>query len=393
VSDNLDRAQVNRWVLKKQHLTCDSKAENVLQVVNDIVGLHATDPLSPYLSLYVRMGRFRREELDECREEKKCLGKVRFVRKTVYILPKENLPSAFSAIRSLLIPRAEVYLEHLGLTQQEYRRLCQRILLLFKGRGLTTKDVKAELDAVKNISPLLNLMCDQGLLIRGLQRSGWLSNLHTYYAMTDYFPDLDLKSVSEEKARRFIVRRYLEAFGPVTLNDIAWWTSFRKGEIKKFLQMWGNELCQVGISGLEGEYWMFHAERTRMDSERKGLTEEVSLLPLLDPYLMGYKVRTRFLGPEYFSFVYDRTGNATSTILVNGEVKGIWDYKAGKGTSLPIYWLEEPDKKIRDIVQEKAEELGEFICGGPVEAKLCRTMKPLTQRTMGGFLSPLKDCE
>ena len=94
---------MNRWVLKKQHLTVKSKGANILEVVNDIIGLHATDPLSPYLSLYARMKNFNRQELDECWEGKKLLGKVRFVRKTVYVLPKETIPAAFAAIRSMLV--------------------------------------------------------------------------------------------------------------------------------------------------------------------------------------------------------------------------------------------------------------------------------------------------
>ncbi len=387
----IDRIRMNRWGLKKQHLTAKSKGKNILEVVDDMIGLHATDPLSPYLSLYARLKHFNRQDLDEFWEGKKLLGKVRFVRKTVYVLPKENIPAAFAAIRSMLIPRADVYLTHLGLTHDEYLRLCQRILPLFKGRGLTAKEVKAELESVEHISPLLNLMCDQGSLIRGLQRAGWLSNLHTYYAMKDYFPDLDLDKITEEEARRYIVQQYLETFGPVTLEDVSWWTSFRKGEVKKILQQREKELCEVEISGLKGNYWMLKAERAHMESYREDIGEEVSLLPLLDPYLMGYKDRSRYLQPEYFPYIYDRGGNATSTILVNGEVKGVWDYKSGKGRSLKMHWFQEPGERILDITRNKAMELGEFIFGGDLEICCCRLMTPLSQRTLGGFMSPLKD--
>lgn len=383
---------MNRWVLKKQHLTATSIGNNILHVINDIIGLHATDPLSPYLSLYARMRQFDRRDLDELWEENKLLGKVRFVRKTVYVLPKENLPIAFAAIRSMLEMRAEVYLIHLGLTQEDYHKLCQKILTLFEGRGLSAKQVKTKLAPVANISPVLNLMCDQGHLIRGLQQTGWLSNLHTYYAMNDYFPDLDLDAATEKEARSFIVQSYLKAFGPVTLEDISWWTSFRKGEIKDILEQTEEELLPIEIGGLKGKYWMLKADHSCMVADSADIADEVSLLPLLDPYLMGYKDRSRYLKPEYRSYVYDRGGNATSTILVNGEVKGIWDYKSGKGKSLKMFWFEEQDDSIQETARNKAVELGEFIFGGGLEVIVCQSMIPLLQRTMGGFMSPLKDC-
>ncbi len=391
MSEKIDLFQMNRWVLNKQHLTEKSKGESILEVVDDIIGLHATDPLSPYLALYARMKDFKRQKLDEAWDGKKLLGKVRFVRKTVYVLPKKTIPAAFAAMRSMLLPRAEVYLAHLGLTQEEYRRHCRQILPLFKGRGLTAKEVKAELESVKHISPLLNLMCDQGLLIRGLQRSGWLSNLHVYHAMKDYFPDLDLDNIEEAAARRFIVQRYLKAFGPVTVDDISWWTSFRKGEVKQILQQSEDEVCEAEIHKQKRAFWMLKADRARMESYEEDIVEEVSLLPLLDPYLMGYKDRSRYLQPEYLPYVYDRGGNATSTILVNGQVKGVWDYKSGKGKSLRIHWFEKPEGRIQEIAGNKAKEMGAFIFGSPMEIHFCRSMTPLSQRTLGGFMSPLKD--
>lgn len=380
-------------MLKKQHLTSGSRGKEVLEVTQDIIGLHATEPLSPYLSLFARMRAFARKELEECWEVRKRLGKVRFVRKTVYLLPKESLPAAFAAIRGMLIPRMEVYLRHLRISPEEYERLCRKILSLFTGGGLTTQEVKARLKGVAHISPLLNLMCDQGLLIRGLQRSGWQSNLHTYFDLHDYFPGLGLDEISEEAARRFIVRSYLRAFGPVTLEDISWWTGFRKGEVKEILKQRQSEICEVEVAGLPGRYWMFEAERRQVVSEADDVRDEVSLLPLLDPYLMGYKNRERFLRLEHAPYVYDRTGNATATILVGGKVKGIWDYKVGKGRFLKLHWLDKPDRKTRDRALAIATALGVFLFNRTVDVKVCPAMTPLAQRTMGGFLSPLKDVE
>ncbi|MQY57660.1 hypothetical protein GH140_05650, partial [bacterium] len=84
-----DLRQVNRFVLEKHHLTDESKINHINQIVEDIGGLHATHPMSPYLSLFVRTRDFKREDLNKALYEERVLGKVRYARKTVYVIPKE----------------------------------------------------------------------------------------------------------------------------------------------------------------------------------------------------------------------------------------------------------------------------------------------------------------
>lgn len=50
-------------MLAKQHLTAESAGADVLAVIDDLVGLHATGRLSPYLQLRARKGAFTAEEL------------------------------------------------------------------------------------------------------------------------------------------------------------------------------------------------------------------------------------------------------------------------------------------------------------------------------------------
>jgi hypothetical protein len=56
-----------------------------------------------------------------------------------------------------------------------------------------------------------------------------------------------------------------------------------------------------------------------------GTPDGVRLLPVWDAYLMAYRERERYLLPEHAGFVYDRVGNATSVLLINGRVGGVWD--------------------------------------------------------------------
>ena len=383
--------QLRGWLLHRHRLRPDSNGKDALTVTDDIVALHATESLSPYLSLRERMPSFERQDLEDLLENDRLLGKVRFVRKTVHVLPRPHLPLAFAALKSLLIPRAEVWLEYLGLTAKEYARLSGRIEALLAGGGMTTQEVKKEMEPGLPVSPVLNMMCDEGRLVRGLPRKGWKSNLHVYHSWASYFPDIDLHSVSESEARAWVVRRYIEVFGPVTKKDIVWWTKFPSRDINGILKDLTPELSECDVPGLGSGLLVPNAVSEEIAALPPLEGPVVNLLPLLDPLLMGYKERGRMLDPACVPLVIDRTGNATSVILVDGQVKGVWDYKLMKGQEIKLHWFEKPSAAVRMRAEDIAQDRGCFLSGKDVRIVTCPHMKTLAERTMGGFMSPLKD--
>ncbi len=385
---DLDR--VNRFVMGKHHLTEDTRINDINQVVEDICGLHATHPMTPYLSLFIRMGEFSREDLDEKLYNQRSLAKIRYARKTVYVLPKQRVSEVFSATRGMLEQRLDPYLEHLGMTKKDFKDSAELILNVLEKRGMTVNDIKKAIKADFNVSAVVNLMCDQGLLIRGSPAKGWKSSLHTYYSFSEYFPDIDLSEVNEEDAKRSMVKKYLASFGPVSVTDASWWTGFTKTEIRHILNDLKNDIASLKISGMEGEYVLLAADRELLEST--GIPEKplVHLMPLLDPYLMGYKERKRYLTQEDYTRIFDRSGNVTSTILVDGQISGIWDIEEGNEPTVKIFLFSRINPEVTKEISSKAKKIGKFISGDDVKVKRCPSMVPLTERTMGGFMSPLK---
>ena len=100
MASKIDLNSVNRFRLHKQHLTDESRSEDVVQIARDIYGLHATNPTTPYVSLLARARDFTRDKLDRELYVNKTLGKIRCVRTTVHVLPRETIPIAFAATKS-----------------------------------------------------------------------------------------------------------------------------------------------------------------------------------------------------------------------------------------------------------------------------------------------------
>ena len=382
--------QANLFVLRKQHLTSRTKSKDIVGIAGDIGGLHTTNATTPYLSLFARMKRFRKEQLDEELYDKRTLGKLRGVRGTVYIHPRDMIPTAYASNRRLNVPQSQRFYRYMERTEEEYEKLSRRILKLLRGRGMTAAEIKQELGEEKSVSPVVNLMCDFGLLIRGAPAGSWRSNAHTYHLFEEYMPGVDLESVKEEEARIRMVRSYLAAFGPACVDDIAWWTAFRKGEVTDMLGGLGNEVAQVRIEGMDGEYLMPGSQEPGLAAAKAPVKPEINLLPLLDPYLMAYKERSRYLQPEYYPYIYDRSGNATNSILVDGEIVGVWDLGEDRSPTLKLFVFEKGSKDIQRAIREKASRLSEFLGGEELELEECKSMEPLTERTAGGFMTPLK---
>ena len=82
--------KVNQFLLRKQHLTDDTKLDNIVQIVKDIGGLHATGATVPYLSLFARTHNFNKNDLKEEIHVKRGLGKIRCMRRTVYKLSRSG---------------------------------------------------------------------------------------------------------------------------------------------------------------------------------------------------------------------------------------------------------------------------------------------------------------
>ncbi len=109
--DILDLIQVNRLILKKQHLTEDSKIDDIIQITNDLCGLHSTGLTTPYLSLFARSKNFKRTDLERELYVNKTLGRIRGMRRTLFIQTISMIPIVYAATFKIIAKYFERYME------------------------------------------------------------------------------------------------------------------------------------------------------------------------------------------------------------------------------------------------------------------------------------------
>ena len=379
---------VNNYLAHKQHLLPTSRRTDIVQVTRDIVALHGTDPIGPYLSLWARVRDFQRSALEDALYERRELAKMLCMRVTLHLVPSDEVPLFFQAcsehrtrpeVQGFLALLVQAGLCREGETEAFLKELERRVLAVLVEKGPSTvRQINQALPELKTrirhsegkayegsfsigayVVP--NIMGAQGLLIRARPRGTWRSTLYEYAALSDWLPDVDLESVTPQHARAWLVARYLSAFGPATLDDVRWWTGFSKGETKAALDDVNQALVQVAIEGLGDGYLILAEDAQQLRDWAPPDRPHVFLLPTLDPYVMGYRDRRRFLAPEHRAKIFDRAGNAVPTVWANGRLVGAWGLRENGDV---IYRLFEPlGEEEQALLADECRQLEEFLGG------------------------------
>ena len=196
-----DLATINTFLLQKQHLSPGSSVPDLVRVARDIGGLHNTGPSTPYLSLFCRVPGFTRNMLDEEMYVRKSLVRIRCMRNTMHVLPRDLIPAAFASTRKSVLPNAGRFLEYRGVSDEEYDVVAGKVVSILQDGGKTTAEIKRAVGPVTSLPAVLTLLCDRGFLVRG-ETSNWRSNAYIYHLFDEYLPGLTLDSPDEREATR-----------------------------------------------------------------------------------------------------------------------------------------------------------------------------------------------
>ena len=236
----------------------------------------------------------------------------------------------------------------------------------------------------------LNQMCDEGRLLRDRPVAGWRDARHTYRRFAEALPEVKLNSCSPAEAAVLLAERYIAGYGPVKLDDVAWWTGLGVGRCRTALDELSDRLAPVRVRGWDGEHFVLRADLDRLLQASRSRRPQLSLLADLDPYTMGFRGRARLLDDAQHNLVYDRNGNATSVVLVDGRIAGVWDVIAERHEAR-FHRFGTLATAVEERVRAELAEMGAFITGSAVTVRRVERMTPLTDRSAGWVRKPLHD--
>ena len=371
----IDTAERRRRIAVRHHLAPKARARSVVEAARDLVGLHATDPVSVYLEALARTPKLDVPTMEDALYDERSLLKVLGMRRTMFVVPPDLAPviqaSCTRAIAIAERKRTTQLLASAGVAKDPDRWLRdieEATMRALEARGEAvatelTKDVPGlgtqipfgegkKWQGVIGVSTrVLFLLSMEGRIIRARPRGSWISSQYRWTPTDRWLPG-GIPDLPTGEARVELVRRWLATFGPGTLKDIQWWTGWTLGEVRKALA--GIKHVEVDLEGATGIVLAEDIEPTKEPEPW------VALLPTLDATVMGWASRDWYLG-EHRSKLFDRNGNAGPTVWVDGRVVGGW----GQRPDTSVVWrlFDDVDKEAASAIEQEAERVTTFLGG------------------------------
>lgn len=287
-------------VLKRLYLT---DKETMKQVTADLLGLQAQFNANPYYSLKIRSKDYNEIKVVE------DYVKTWSFRGTIHLVHKDDLNLHLSA-------RGHTdWSDYWGMKATEKQSWADFILSEIKA-GKTTRNQLKESCLHQNLSEehfsavfhgwggLLQEMCLQGIIA---------------YQPTNKkeFIILDpVTFIDQSEARAEVIKQYFATYGPATLNDCAYFTSYKITEIKGLI-----EKFQIELNRLEIEKKTYYYLGELLSGVE---VPEIILLAGFDPLILGYKDKSRFIDETLRYKYVTNTGIIFPGILINGKLGARW---------------------------------------------------------------------
>lgn len=360
---------------RRHFLTADAAAGPMTRVAAALVGLHATDPGTPYLSLWARSSPFAVTDLDSALYEKRSLVKHLAMRRTLWVVDPADLPAVQAAASDRVAAterrRLVADVDKAGVAADGERWLVRAGAAVLRHLGehgpASSTELRAALPELAGTydpapgkpyggpTPLapraLTVLGAQGDIVRGPNDATWTSSRPRWARTTDWLGEPG-ETMPTEAAQAQLVTTWLRAFGPATADDIKWWFGTTKTEVKKTLSEIG--AVDVDLHGTPG-FALPDDLEPEPDVEAWG-----ALLPALDVTTMGWYHRDWYLG-EHRGQLFDRSGNAGPTVWWNGRIVGGWYQNAAGRVELQL--LEDPGRPARQALDKRARRLTDWLDG------------------------------
>jgi hypothetical protein len=351
------------WRARRHHLIDRAKPGSMLAVASRLCGLHAQVLSSAELTAWARIEGLQRQDVQWALWQDRTLVKTWAMRGTLHLLPTSELPLWYAAlgISPRFLKEAQ-WKKNFGISLDDLDLLTEAIGVALENRMLTREELSREVGEIAGCRVIAE--SSWGVVLRPAAFTGRLcfapgTGNRVRFTRPDTWISLG-EPVDPQAATREITRRFLAAFGPATLHDLArWWNGTGVSTARQWIAALGDEAAAVDLDGVPG--WMLARDvRSIRDVPQ---VRSVRLLPAFDQYVIGASAHAGQLLPgDLRARVYRPQGWLSPVLLVNGMMHGVWRHEV-KGTRIKV--TVEPFIKlpvwVRRAAGEEAERLANFL--------------------------------
>jgi Winged helix DNA-binding domain len=356
MSEVLSPRRLNRATLARQ-LLLEPAQLDLVSAVEQIGGLQAQEPASPFIGLWARLDGFSVADLSAAIETR-AVVKASLMRGTLHLVTAAD----YRALWPVTVP----LIEHIR-RQDRIQPPSSRRLTALRRRVRSFTATPQSLTALRNhVGDTDGMAAEEVLwwLRRRLPMAhaptggAWSFGRRPLLADGDAWLG-DGKWSSLDAGLEHLVRRYLGGFGPASLADLSQWSGLTvarlrpgveaidaAGDLRRYRSASGRSLIDLVDAPLPPE----------------DLPAPPRLLPMWDSTVLAFADRTRIVSDEDRPKVVARNGDTLPVFLVDGVVAGRWwafaEHERSRVELEPFRRLRALDRRA---LEEQADRLGAFI--------------------------------
>jgi winged helix DNA-binding protein len=350
--------ELNRAALARQMLL-ERQSLPVATAIERLAALQAQWAPSPYIALWSRLKGFERERLWNAIEKKHTVIRARLMRGTLHLVSARDFYAYAVATQDL----QRGAWNRLQVGQGVDPKAVARLAVAF-AREPRTKD-----DVVTHLTERLGsfggpykwliwrFVSAHADLVSAPPGGHWAhGGTNAPYVAAQHWI-VGGSRPGEEDALRLLINRYLSAFGPASLADIAQFAGQVPARIRPVLEGLAPSLRRFADEQGRVLFDLPRAPRPSAD-----VKAPVRFLPRYDELLIGYAHRDRVIATGHRAAVYSKNAIIEAVFLVDGVAAGTWGSETTKTEAIlrirPFGTLSRAD---RAAAVEEGESLIRFV--------------------------------
>jgi hypothetical protein len=296
------------------------------------------------------------DKLIETAFEKAEILRTHILRPTLHLVSAENIRWLLKLTAPGIKTRLKTRQKELNLNESLLKKCNSIIRDSLKGGNHLTREELAEilnkakvhLENQSIYHVLVNSELD-GITCSGRIKGG----KQTFALFDERVPET--KELTKEESLGKIAGIFFSSRGPATIQDFIWWSGLSVTNSKNALEIAEPDLVSEKINS--ETYWF--SDHYPNSKNKKFST---CLLPAFDEFLICYKNRSASVPVDFREKTVSDNGIFRPIIVVNGQVRGLWNRTVKKDKVIIETKLLEPvSALIKNKIKKQGEAFGQFL--------------------------------
>ena len=355
--DQLNRATLVRQLLLER--APGPPTVPIARALEQIGGLQAQEPASPYIGLWSRLADFDARELVRAFASRDVV-KATLMRSTLHAVSAADYRRLLPAILPML--RAIRRQDRIQPPEPAHLRRLMQVAAAFTNEPRTLTDLRDHLgEHGEHVPPeeILWWLRRHATFVHAPSDVPWSFGRRPRVVDAEAWL-VDGAFADVDAALEHLVRRYLGAFGPASVADVASWSGIAVGRLRPTIE----RLDQAG----ELRRFLDPRGRDLIDLDGAALPDPAidappRLLPMWDSVLLAFADRTRIISDADRALVIAKNGDTLPSFTLDGRVAGLWWAEAEPGGRTRV--VLEPFRRLgrsdRQALESEGDRLAAFV--------------------------------